>query len=72
MNKVLNVSRDLLVKVNNFMDKTEKNENNLGKMLNDPDLMNDLKSTLQQVKELTKVLIDQLKAKGLEVNAHIF
>lgn len=72
MNKVLNVSRDLLVKVNNFMDKTEKNENNLGKMLNDPDLMNDLKSTIQQVKELTKVLIDQLKAKGLEVNAHIF
>jgi len=72
INNVLKVSKDLLVKVNDFMDKTEKNQNNLGKMLNDPDLMNDLKSTIQQAKELIKVLIDQLKSKGLEVNAHIF
>ncbi|MHB8904953.1 MAG: MlaD family protein [Melioribacteraceae bacterium] len=72
INNVLKVSKDLLVKVNDFMDKTDKNQNNLGKMLNDPDLMNDLKTTIQQAKELIKILVDQLKSKGVEVNAHIF
>ncbi len=72
INSVLKVSKDLLVKINDFMDKTDKNQNNLGKMLNDPDLMNDLKATIQQAKELIKILVDQLKSKGVEVNAHIF
>ena len=72
INNVLKVSKDLLVKVNDFMDKTDKNQNNLGKILNDPDLMNDLKTTIQQAKELIKILVDQLKSKGVEVNAHIF
>ncbi|PKL81388.1 MAG: ABC transporter substrate-binding protein [Ignavibacteriae bacterium HGW-Ignavibacteriae-3] len=72
INAVLNVSKDLLSKVNDFMDKTDQSRNNLGKMLNDPDLMNDLRITIQQVKELTKVLVEQLKSKGIEVNAHIF
>jgi phospholipid/cholesterol/gamma-HCH transport system substrate-binding protein len=72
INSMLRVSKDLLVKVNDFMDKTDKNQNNLGKLLNDPDLMNDLKVTIQQAKELTRVLMEQLKSKGLEVNAHIF
>lgn len=72
INSVLKVSKDLLVKVNDFMNQTEKNQNNLGKFLSDPDLMNDLKTTIQQTKELIKILVDQLKSKGLEVNAHIF
>jgi len=72
INSVLKVSKDLLVKVNDFMNKTEKNQNNLGKFLSDPDLMNDLKATIQQTKELTKILVEQLKSKGVEVNAHIF
>ncbi len=72
MNDVLKVSKDLLVKVNNFMNQTDKSQNNLGKFLNDPDLMNDLKETIQQAKDLTKILVEQLKSKGVEVNAHIF
>jgi phospholipid/cholesterol/gamma-HCH transport system substrate-binding protein len=72
INGVLNISKDLLIKVNDFMDKTNKNQNNLGRILNDPDLMNDLKATIQQAKELTRILMEQLKSKGLEVNAHIF
>ena len=68
----LQTSKDLLVKVNKLIDQTNEGQNNLGKILNDPDLMNDLKTTLTQVKELTKILVDQLKSKGVEVNAHIF
>ncbi len=72
INSVLQVSKELLVKVNDFMNKTDKGQNNLGIMLNDSDLMKDLKTTIQQTKELTKILVEQLKSKGVEVNAHIF
>lgn len=72
INNVLKVSKDLLNKVNEFMSKTENGQNNLGKILNDADLLSDLKDTIQQTKELIKILVDQLKSKGLEVNAHIF
>ncbi|MFA7227973.1 MAG: MlaD family protein [Melioribacteraceae bacterium] len=72
INSVLLVSKDLLTKVNRFMDKTENNQNNLGKLLSDHELINDLKSTIQQAKELIKVLVEQLKSEGIEVNAHIF
>ncbi|TSA27953.1 MAG: MCE family protein [Ignavibacteriales bacterium] len=69
---VLKTSKEVLIKINDFMDKTNTNQNNLGKLLNDSGLMNDLKATIQQAKDLTKILIDQLKSKGVEVNAHIF
>jgi len=72
INDVLKTSKEILVKVNDFMDKTNTNKNNFGKLLNDSGLMDDLKTTVQQAKELTKILIDQLKAKGVEINAHIF
>jgi len=69
---VMRTSKELLTKLNSFMDKTSTNQNNLGKLLNDSGLMDDLKTTIQQAKELTKILIEQLKSKGVEVNAHIF
>ncbi len=67
----LNTSKELLAKINDFMDKTNNSQNNFGKFLNDKDLMNDLKTTIQQAKDLTKLLNDQLKADGFKVDAHI-
>ncbi len=72
INSVLKTSNQLLLKINGFMEKTENGQNNIGKLINDPEIISDLKLTIQQAKELTKILIDQLKSKGLEVNAHIF
>jgi|SRR3989339_696399 len=72
IHEVLKTSKEVLIKVNDFMDKTNKNQNNFGKLLSDPVLMDDLKATIQQAKELTKILIEQLKSKGVEINAHIF
>ena len=69
---VMKTSKELLTKLNDFMDKTNSNQNNFGKLLNDSGLMNDLKTTIQQAKDLTKILIEQLKSKGIEVNAHVF
>ena len=72
VHEALQTSKDLLVKINKMVDQTNAGENNIGKILNDPELMNDLKATIAQVKDLTKLLMEQLKSKGLEVNAHIF
>lgn len=69
---VLNESKNLVSKVNDLIDKTNKSENNLGKFLNDKELMDEIKVSITQIKELTKILIEQLKDKGIEVNTHIF
>jgi len=71
VHSALKVSKELLAKVNDFMDKTDKSQNNLGKILNDPTLVDDLKASIQQVRELTKVLLEQLKADGMEIHAHV-
>ncbi len=70
--QVLNESKDLISKVNGLIDKTNKSENNLGRILNDKELMDEIKISITQIKELTKILIEQLKDKGIEVNTHIF
>lgn len=67
----LKASKELLAKVNDFMDKTDKSQNNLGKILNDPTLVDDLKASIQQVRELTKLLVEQLKKEGINIDAHI-
>ncbi len=69
---VLKSSKELLQRVNKFFEETDNQQNNLGKVLKDPVLVDDIKSAITQVKELIKILVDQLKAKGIEVNAHIF
>jgi phospholipid/cholesterol/gamma-HCH transport system substrate-binding protein len=72
IHETLQVSKELLTKVNNLIDQTNNSQNNLGKILNDPKLLEDLNAVIAQAKELTKILVEQLKSKGLEVNAHIF
>ncbi|KAF0141190.1 MAG: organic solvents resistance ABC transporter periplasmic protein [Stygiobacter sp.] len=69
---VLKESKTMLVKVNSLIDQTNKSENNLGKILNDPKFLEDIKESISHVKDLTRILVEQLKAKGIEVNAHIF
>ena len=69
---VLRESKTMLTKVNSLIDQTNKSENNLGKILNDPKLLEDIKESISHVKDLTRILVEQLKAKGIEVNAHIF
>jgi phospholipid/cholesterol/gamma-HCH transport system substrate-binding protein len=70
--EVLKQSKELLSKVNSIVDQTNTSQNNLGKILKDPELLNDLKATITNAKDLTRILVEQLKAKGIEVNAHIF
>ncbi|MEW6653905.1 MAG: MlaD family protein [Bacteroidota bacterium] len=69
---VLIESKTMLSKVNTLIDQTNNSQNNLGKILHDPKLLSDVKESIHHVKELTSILVEQLKGKGIEVNAHIF
>ncbi|HMN16108.1 MAG: MCE family protein [Ignavibacteriota bacterium] len=65
-------SDDLLVDLNKLTSETINQQNNIGKLLYDKDLFDKLSKTLEQVNELTSVLIEQLKNDGINVDANIF
>lgn len=71
LNETLRYSKNLITKVNNFLDKTDRGENNLGKALNDKEMLDDLKTSLQNLKSLSTILLEQLKSKGIKVDADI-
>lgn len=62
----------LLKKINQLVDETQAGENNLGKIMYDEDLLTEIKTNLAQLKELSKLVIDQMQKKGLKVDAYIF
>lgn len=69
--KLMVSSDDLITKIDKIISDTESKKNNLGKILYDETLMNDLKATIQSVKELTDILNAQLKGEGVNVDAKI-
>lgn len=71
LKETLENSKILIGKINNFIDKTDKGENTLGKAINDKEMLDDLKTSIQNLKELSKLLLDQLKNEGLKVDAKI-
>lgn len=72
LNEVTNKSNKLLSDINKLTNETLSKQNNLGKLLYDEEMMRDIKATLRQVNELTSILIEQLKGKGINVDANIF
>jgi phospholipid/cholesterol/gamma-HCH transport system substrate-binding protein len=71
LKQTLDHSREMIIKVNDLIEKTNSGQNNLGKLMNDPEIVTDLKSTLNQLKDLTRLLLDQLKKEGIKVDADI-
>lgn len=64
-------SNQLLTKLNDFSNEISNSQNNIGKVLYNEDLLNDLQISLKQIKELTSIINEQLKSGGLEVKADI-
>ncbi|GBD89576.1 mce related protein [bacterium BMS3Abin04] len=63
---------DTLVKrINSFTAETKGQNNNLGKLLYDKNLMTKLNKSMEQINELTKILVKQLKGDGVNVDANI-
>ena len=72
LHKVLTQTDSLLISVNTFSGEIKNKKNNIGKILYDDKLYDNLSQSLTQLNELTKILIEQLKGKGVNVNANIF
>lgn len=72
LNDLIVHSDSLVVKIDNFSREVNSRENNLGKIIYDDKLYEDLVKIIGQLKELTDVLIQQLKNEGVNVNAHVF
>lgn len=70
--EVLENTDILLARLNKLAEDTIEKENTLGKLLYDERISNDLKSSLDQLNKLTKILVDQLQGKGIKVDANIF
>ncbi len=71
LNIVILRSDSLLARLNTLADETVARKNNLGKLLYDENLYNDLAGTLKEVKELTRILTEQLKGEGINVDANV-
>lgn len=71
VNNLLNATNKVVKEVDALIAETKSKNNALGKVLYDEKLFSDLKETLDTVKELTRVLVDQLKGEGVNVKAQI-
>lgn len=71
-NSLSNKLTKLVETMNSFSEQIENKKNNLGKILYDEELMGNLMSSIKQLNILTKLLIEQLNAKGIKVDANIF
>ena len=72
INSLVGKSKTLISSVSSMLDETKDKKNNFGKILYDKEIYSQLKFTLSQLQELTKIFIEQLKKDGLNVDAHIF
>ena len=69
---VLSKTDSLLTNMNKISGEINNKQNNIGKILYDEKLYDNLSQSLTQLNELTKILIEQLKGKGVNVDAHVF
>ncbi|MBK7106705.1 MAG: MCE family protein [Ignavibacteriae bacterium] len=70
-NKTLQNADSLIQNINSITKETVNGKNNIGKILYDENLFNDVKESLEQLKKLTKTLNKQLEKGGLEVKADV-
>ena len=72
INEVLKNADRLVLKLTGFFNEVKNQENNLGKIMYDKELVQDLSKTLKEMKELSEIINKQLKENGLKVDADVF
>ena len=72
LNSVLAKSDSLVDKFNYFAAETKNEKNNLGKILYDDSLMVSLTETMTRLKDISKILLEQLQKDGVKVDASIW
>ena len=72
LNSVLNKSDSLLSSLNYLTQETASGKNNLGKILYDDSLYYNLSQSMEMIKKLSNLILEQLQTDGLKVDAYIF
>ena len=72
LNTVLLKSDSLITSLNYLTQETAMGENNLGKILYDDSLYLNLTQSMKLLKELSKVILEQVQTDGFKVDANIF
>ena len=72
INGLMTSTDSLVAQLSKFMSDVYKGVNIIGKLVNDEKIMSDLQETLSQLKELSKIVLEQLKGEGFKVDADIF
>lgn len=65
-------ANDLLTKINVFTDQVKNKENNIGKLMYDEKIVEDLKVLSERVLKLTETIQNQLDQKGLKTDVNLF
>jgi len=68
---VMNKTDSLLAKINRFTDQIMNRQNNIGKLVYDKEVFENLQSSLKQLNELSKLILEQLNGKGFKVDADV-
>lgn len=61
----------LMTAANEFASEIKNKQNNVGKLLYDKEMYENLTQSVNRLNELTKILLDQLKKEGINIDAHI-
>ncbi|MBZ0199048.1 MAG: MlaD family protein [Ignavibacteriaceae bacterium] len=62
----------LLSKANSFTDEIKNQQNALGKLMYDDEMVADLKASIKRLSELTKIILQQITDDGVKVDVKIF
>lgn len=71
VNTLVANANELISKVSSFMEETENQENNAGKLLYDEKFFTDMKETMNNLNGALKILVEQLENEGVNVDATI-
>lgn len=72
LNGLMSNTDSLVTQLSMFMTEIDNGENNIGKLVHDEQMMKDLQETLALLKQLSGLVLEQLKGEGFKVNADIF
>ena len=66
--ELLESSNQLVTNMDSLLSEVTNKGNNLGKLLYDEDIITDLKESLEEVKKLTKIIVEQLENDGINID----
>jgi len=70
-NSIMLRTDSLIAKLNTFSDQVMNRQNNIGRLVYDKEVFDNLQSSLKQLNELSRLILEQLKGDGFKVDADV-